>query len=176
MHKTQKVTVILQFHNKGDREKLTEHNSAFEANTSSKAGTSSEEKNQPLAPKMECHHHHSGNRTLIFHLPLRLVSRYFLAAPRSQSVRGWPVRPAVSLSVWGTTGKFQLLPSLFPACQSADALLQQMFTPRPSSSVSSVLPSAQVVTIELLVCKLCFAIGTGGNDWIVGMAARIMTR
>ena len=155
MHKTQKVTVISQFHNKGDKEKLTEHNSAFEANTSSKAGTSSEEKNQPLAPKMECRHHHSGNRTLIFHLPLRLVSCYFLAAPRSQIVRRWPVRLAeslsLSLSVGGTTGKFQFLPSLFPACQSADALLQHMFTPRPSSSVSSVLPSALVVTIELLV-------------------------
>ena len=86
MHKTQKVTVISQFHNTGDKEKLTEHNSAFEANTSSKAGTSSEEKNQPLAPKMEFHHHHSGNRTLIFHLPLRRVSRYFLTAPRSQTV------------------------------------------------------------------------------------------
>ncbi|RMX50612.1 hypothetical protein pdam_00009695 [Pocillopora damicornis] len=32
---------------------------------------------------MECHHHHSGNRTPIFHLPL-LVSRFFLAALRSR--------------------------------------------------------------------------------------------
>ncbi|CAH3127218.1 unnamed protein product [Pocillopora meandrina] len=30
---------------------------------------------------MECHHHDSGNRTPIFHLPL-LVSRFFLAALR----------------------------------------------------------------------------------------------
>ena len=48
-------------------------------------------------------------------------------------------------------GKFQLLPSLLPVWQRADALLQQMFTPSPSSSVYSVVPSAQVVTVELLV-------------------------
>ena len=59
-------------------------------------------KNQPLVPKMECHHHHTGNRTIIFHLPFRLVSYCFLAAPRSQSVRGWPVRLAKFLSDRGT--------------------------------------------------------------------------
>ena len=91
---------------------------------------------------MECHHY-SGNRTPIFHLPLRLVSRCFLAAPRSQSVRGWPVRLAKFLSDRGTTG----------SCSSCHRclLLQQMFTPSPLSSVCSVVPSAQVVTVELLV-------------------------
>ena len=44
MHKTQKVTAISLFHNKGDKEELTEHNSAVETNTSSEAGTSSEVK------------------------------------------------------------------------------------------------------------------------------------
>ena len=44
--------------------------------------------NQCLVPKMDCHDHHTGNRTLIVHLPFRLVSRCFLVAPRSQSVRG----------------------------------------------------------------------------------------
>ena len=61
-------------------------------------------KNQPLFPKMKCHHHHAGNRTLTFHLPLRLVSRYFRDAPRSPSIRGWPVRLAEFLSDRGTTG------------------------------------------------------------------------
>ena len=106
-------------------------------------------KNQPLVPKMECHHHHTGNRTIIFHLPFRLVSCCFLAAPRSQSVRGWQVRQAKFLSDRGT--KFQLLPSLFPVWQSADALLQQMFLPCPSSSVRSVLSPVGVVTVELLL-------------------------
>ena len=42
---------------------------------------------------MECHHHHSGNRTPVFHLPLRLVSRCFLAAPWSSTAWGtaWSV-------------------------------------------------------------------------------------
>ena len=31
--------------------------------------------NQCLVPKMYCHHHHTGSRTLIVHLPFRLVSR-----------------------------------------------------------------------------------------------------
>ena len=39
---------------------------------------------QPLFSKMECHRHHSGICTQIFHPPLCLVSRWFLAAPRSQ--------------------------------------------------------------------------------------------
>ena len=108
-------------------------------------------KNQPLVPKMECHHH-LGNRTPIFHLPLRLVSRCSLAVPRSQSVRGWLVRPAEFYSDKGTTGSSSSsVPSLFPVWQRADALLQSMFTPSPSSSVCSVVPSAQVVTVELLV-------------------------
>ena len=107
--------------------------------------------NQSLVPKMDCHHHHTGNRTLIFHLPFRLVSRCFPAVPRTQSVRGWPVRPAKFLSDRGSKGEFQLLPSLFPVWQSADALLQQMFTPSLSSSVCSVLSPVEVVTVELLV-------------------------
>ena len=41
--------------------------------------------NQSLVPKMGCHHHHTGNRTLIVHLPFLSVSRCFLAAPRSQA-------------------------------------------------------------------------------------------
>ena len=90
------------------------------------------------------------SNTLIFHLPLRLVSRCFLAAPRSDSVRGWPVRPAEFLSDRGR-GEFQLLPSLFPVWQRAEALLQQMFTPSHSSSICSAVPSAQVVTVELVV-------------------------
>ena len=106
--------------------------------------------NQPHVLKMECPHHYLGNRTLIFHLPLRLVSHCFLAAPRSQSVRGWSVRLAEFLSDGGTTEEFKLLPSLFPVWQSANAL-QQMFTPSHSSSVCSVVPSVQVVTVELLV-------------------------
>ena len=161
MHKTQKVTVILQFHNKGDREKLTEHNSAFEANTSSKAGTSSEEKNQPLAPKMECHHHHSGNRTLIFHLPLRLVSRYFLAAPRSQTVRRWPVR-------WISLSLLEVRRGSSSSCHLV--IVVSCLSERWRTAATYVYAQT------LIFCKLCFAIGTGGNDWIVGMAARIMTR
>ena len=90
--------------------------------------------NQPLVPKMECHHHHSGNRTQIFYLPLCLVSRCFIAAPRSQSVRGWPVRRAELLSDSGTTEEFQLLPSLF--------------MPSPSSSVCYVVPSVLVATVD----------------------------
>ena len=90
-----------------------------------------------------------GESTLIFHLPFRPVSCCFLAAPRSQSVRGWQVRQAKFLSDRGT--KFQLLPSLFPVWQSADALLQQMFLPCPSSSVRSVLSPVGVVTVELLL-------------------------
>ena len=88
---------------------------------------------QLLVPKMECHHHHSGNRAQISHAPLCLVSRFFLAAFRSQSIRGWPVHQAAFLSDRGTTGKFQLLPLLF--------------APSPSSSVYSVVPSVQVVTV-----------------------------
>ena len=107
--------------------------------------------NQCLVPKMDCHHHHTGNRTLIVHLPFRLVSRCFLVAPRSQSVRGWLVCSAEFLSYRGIKGKFQLLPSLFPVWQSADPLLQQMFTPSPLSSVCSVLSPVEVVTVELLV-------------------------
>ena len=44
MHKTQKVTTIPSFHDKGDGEELTEHNSAVKVNTSSEAGTPSEMK------------------------------------------------------------------------------------------------------------------------------------
>ena len=101
--------------------------------------------------RKEYHHHHTGNRTSIFHLPLRLVSRCFLAAPRSQSVRGWLVRSAKFLSGRGTTGEFQLLPLLFPVWQSADPLLQQMFTLSHSPSVCSVLSPVEMVTVELLV-------------------------
>ena len=43
MYKTQKVTAIPWFYNNGDQEKLTEHNSSVEANTS-EAGISSEVK------------------------------------------------------------------------------------------------------------------------------------
>ena len=39
-----KVSAIPYFHYNGDKKKLTEHNSAVEANASSKAGTSSEVK------------------------------------------------------------------------------------------------------------------------------------
>ena len=54
-----------------------------------------------------------GNRNLTSHLPLRLV-RFFLAAPRDQSVRGWPVHPAEFHSDRGTMGEFQLLPLSSP--------------------------------------------------------------
>ena len=47
-------------------------------------------------------------------------------------------------------GEFQLFPFLFPVRQGADALLQQMFTPSPSFSVSSVVSPLEVVTVELL--------------------------
>ena len=77
--------------------------------------------------------------------------RCFLATPRSQSVRDWPVRRVEFLSDWGSTGMFQLLPSLFPVRKKADALRQQTLTPSPSSSVCSVVPLAQVVTVEILV-------------------------
>ena len=93
----------------------------------------------------------TGNRALIFHLPFRLVSCCFLAAPRSQSVRGLPVRPAKFLSNRGSKGELQLLPLLFPVWQSGDPLLQQMFTPSPSSSICSVLSPVEVVTVELLI-------------------------
>ena len=85
---------------------------------------------------MECHHHHSGNRSQIFHLPLRLVSRCFLAAPRSQSVQADQLA-GLNFSDRDKTEKFQLLPSLL--------------APSPSSSVCSVVPSVQVLRVELLV-------------------------
>ena len=44
MHERQKVTAIPLFHNKVNKEKLTQHKSVVEANTSSEAGTSSEER------------------------------------------------------------------------------------------------------------------------------------
>ena len=69
----------------------------------------------------------------------------------SPSFRGWLVCSAEFLSYRGIKGKFQLLPSLFPVWQSADPLLQQMFTPSPLSSVCSVLSPVEVVTVELLV-------------------------
>ena len=87
--------------------------------------------NQSLVPKVECHHHHRGNRTLIFHLPSLLDFRCFLAFPRSQSVRGWPVRPAKFLSDKGIKGEFQLLPLLFPVWQNADALRNKCLRPVP---------------------------------------------
>ena len=140
-----------QSHSAVTREiKITRHNSAVEANTSSSAGTSSEVKISLTFLRWNVPIITWGNRTLIFHLPLRLVSHCFLAAPRSQSVRGWSVRLAEFLSDGGTTEEFKLLPSLFPVWQSANAL-QQMFTPIHSSSVCSVVPSVQVVTVELLV-------------------------
>ena len=85
------MPTIPDFRNKGNKENLTEHNSAVEANSSYEApGKLFRGENQPLAIvlKMECHHHHTGNRTRIFHLSLRLVSRCFLAAPQSRRVRG----------------------------------------------------------------------------------------
>ena len=82
--------------------------------------------------------HHVGNRSQIFHLPLRLVSRCFLAAPRDQSVRGWPIRRAELLCDRGTTGEFQLLSSLF--------------MPGSSSSVCFVVPSVLVVTVDYFWC------------------------
>ena len=48
MRKAQKVTAIPWFHNNGNKEKLNEHSSAVEANTSYEAGTSSEVKISPL--------------------------------------------------------------------------------------------------------------------------------
>lgn len=61
------------------------------------------------------------------------------------------------LSEQGTAGEFQILPSLFPVWQSADALMQQIFALSPPP-----------------FCTLCGAIGTGGNVWILSMANRIM--
>ena len=101
---------------------------------------------------MECHHHHT--RTRIFHLSLRLVSRCFLAAPQSLRVRGWPVPPAKFLSDRGTTGKFQLLPSLFPVGKAATNVYAQ----------------------SLIFCMLWSVTCRGGNGWITGMANRIMAR
>ena len=88
-----------------------------------------------------CHHHHTGNRTIIFHLPFRLVSCCSLAAPRSQSVRGWQVRLAKFLSDRGTKGEFQLLPLLFLVPQSADALMQKVFTITRRVSLNSPIAS-----------------------------------
>ena len=88
-----------------------------------------------------CHHHHTGNRTIIFHLPFRLVSCCSLAAPRSQSVRGWQVRPAKFLSDRGTKGEFQLLPLLFLVPQSADTLMQKVFTITRRVSLNSPIAS-----------------------------------
>ena len=76
-----------------DEEKLTEHNYAVEANTSSEAEDSSEEKIKHLIPEKECRYYHMrsrrpendpsdlssllGYRILISHLPLRLVRPVF---------------------------------------------------------------------------------------------------
>ena len=115
--------------------------------------------NQPLVLKMECHRHHSGNRTLIFHFPLRLVSRCFLVAPRCQSVWAWSVRSAKFLFDRGTTGEFQLF-----------AIVVSCLTERWRTAATNVY--AQF----LVFCMLCGAISTGGNDWITDMADRILAR
>ena len=100
---------------------------------------------------MDCHHHHTGNRTLIFHLPLRLVSRCFLAAPRSQSVREWPVCPAKFLSNRGTHGRVPTL-SVFVSC----------LTGRWRSATTNVYAQS------LIFCMLCGVTFRGGNGWIAG--------
>ena len=101
---------------------------------------------------MECHHYHSGNRILIFNLPLRLVSRCFLAASRSQSIQDWPGFDLLNFSLIEVRREVPALAIVVSCLKRADALLQRMFTPDPSwSSVCSVVPSAQVVTVELLV-------------------------
>ena len=105
--------------------------------------------NQPLAPKMECHHH-SGNRTPIFHLPLRrLVPDIFFAAPRSQSVRGWPVRLA----------EFSLIEI-------------RREVPTLATVVSCLTESWRTAATNFyaqspIFCVLCGAIGTGGDGWLL---------
>ena len=154
MHERQKVTAIPLFHNNVNKEKLTEYNSAVEANTSSEAGTSSEERISL-----------SFQRWNIFIITRGIVLYYsvflfflFPTAPWNQSVRGWPARPAKFLSDRGTTGQFNLLPSVFPIWQSADALQNDVYfcccnkclCPVRTSSVCSAVPLVQVVTVKLL--------------------------
>ena len=50
------IPLVPKKENKG---KLTEHNSAVEANTSSKLGKIFHGEKEPLVPKMACYHHHT---------------------------------------------------------------------------------------------------------------------
>ena len=136
MHKTQKVTAIPWFHNNGNKEKLNEHSSAVEANTSYEVGTSSEVKISPLFQRW--------NVTIITR---GIVVKYsiflFVLFPDVFSllleVRAFEADQLAGLnfSDRDKTEKFQLLPSLL--------------APSPSSSVCSVVPSVQVLRVELLV-------------------------
>ena len=136
MRKAQKVTAIPWFHNNGNKEKLNEHSSAVEANTSYEAGTSSEVKISPLFQRW--------NVTIITR---GIVVKYsiflFVLFPDVFSllleVRAFEADQLAGLnfSDRDKTEKFQLLPSLL--------------APSPSSSVCSVVPSVQVLRVELLV-------------------------
>ena len=108
---------------------------------------------------MECHHHHSGNRILIFHLPLRLVSRCFLAASRSQSIRDWPGFDLLNFSLIEVRREVPAL-AIVVSCLTE----------------SWCTAATNVYARSLIFCMFCGAIGTGGNGWIAGMADRIMAR
>ena len=107
--------------------------------------------NQPLAPKMECHHH-SGNMSYsnIPSSSTASCSRYFFfAAPRSQSVRGWPVRLA----------EFSLIEI-------------RREVPTLATVVSCLTESWRTAATNFyaqspIFCVLCGAIGTGGNGWLL---------
>ena len=135
MHKTQKVTATPWFHNNGNKEKM-KHSSAVEANTSCEAGTTSEVKISPLLQRW--------NVTVITR---GIVVKYsiflFVLFPAVFSllfeVRAFDADQLAGLnfSDRDKTEKFQLLSSLL--------------APSPSSSVCSVVPSVQVLRVELLV-------------------------
>ena len=102
--KTQKVTAILQFHNNGDKNKLTEHNSTLQANTSSEAGTSSEVKSASRSKdgisSLSLGESYS-NIPSSYPSCFPLFSRCFSKSEHSRLTR---VRPAELLSNRDTTG------------------------------------------------------------------------
>ena len=136
MHKTQKMTAIPYFHNKGDKEKSTKHNSAIEANTSSEEGTSSEVKTSLSFQRW--------NATIITRgVVLKCSTFLFVLFPADflllLEVRAFEADQFSGLNFSLT----EVRPGSSSSCHRCLS--------SPSSSVCSVMSSVQVITVELLV-------------------------
>ena len=106
-------------------------------------------KNQPLVPKMECHHH-SGNHTPIFHLPLRRLV------------------PAISLLLHEVRAfeadRFDWLNfSLIEIRREVPTLATVVSCLTESWCTAATNVYAQ----SPIFCVLYGAIGTGGNGWLL---------